>query len=83
MHVGKNVWTKYGNNQFRCGTVVEEKECDGWKFVRVDWIDDDHFEMDRQRLIDLRGKDYRSDWSRIDKIHVFDKNEMIEKINKL
>ena len=83
MHVGKNVWTKYGNHEFRCGTIVEEKMKGKWKFVRVDWIDDHGFEMDRQRLIDLRGEDYRSDWSRIDKIHVFDKNEMIEKINKL
>ena len=83
MHVGKTVWAPYGNTGFRCGTVVEEQMCDGWKYVKVDWVDDHEFKMDRQRLIDLRGKDCRSDWSRIDKVNVFDKETMISKINKL
>lgn len=81
--IGKKVWAKYGNDDFRCGTIVEEKIEDKWKFVRVDWIDDHGFEMDRQRLIDLRGEDFRSDWSRIDKVHIFDKQEILNKINKL
>ena len=53
------------------------------KYVKVDWIDDHEFEMDRQRLIDLRGKDCRSDWRRIDKVKIFDKDKMIEKLSKL
>ena len=81
--IGKTVWRTFGNTGFRCGTVVEEQMCDGWKYVRVDWVDDDEFKMDRQRLINLRGKDWRSDWSRIDKVKVFDKEVMINKINKL
>jgi len=83
MMIGKHVWRKMGNHCFRCGTVVEEEKRGNWLFVRVDWVDDYEFEMDRQRLIDLRGKDYRSDWDRIDKVHVFNKEKMINKISKL
>jgi|TARA_A100000172_G_C2989993_1_gene92474 hypothetical protein len=82
LNIGKKVWTKYGN-AFRAGTVVEEKKCGDWLYVRVDWVDDRQFEMDRQRLLDLRGKDYRSDWSRIDHVNFFNKEEMINKINKV
>ena len=39
--------------------------------------------MDRDRLIKLRGKDCRSDWDRIDKVSLFDKKELVNKINKL
>ena len=81
--IGKTVWAKFGNNSFRCGTVIEERMEDKWKFVRIDWIDDHGFEMDRQRLINLRGQDFRSDWSRVDKVHLFDKQEFLNKINKL
>jgi hypothetical protein len=83
MHIGKTVWAPYGNTGFRCGTILEEQICEKWLYVKVDWVDDHEFEMDRQRLIDLRGKDCRSDWRRIDKVKIFDKDKMIEKINKL
>ena len=83
MLVGKTVWRTFGDNGLRFGTVVEEKKCDGWNYVRVDWVDDHEFQMARQRLIDLRGVDCRSDWDRIDKISVFDKEEIINKISKL
>ena len=60
-----------------------QQKCGDWLYVRVDWVDDRQFEMDRQRLLDLRGKDYRSDWSRIDHVNFFNKEEMINKINKV
>ena len=83
MLVGKTVWRTFGHSSLRFGTVVEEKTCDGWKFVRVNWVEDHEFQMARQRLIDLRGKDCRSNWDRIDKVSIFDKDEIVSKINKL
>ena len=86
-HVGKQVYTLFGNNTLRFGNIVEEKmESDGgpeWKFVRVDWVDDGAFEQDRQRVIQFRGYDKYSDWYRIDKIKVFNCSQMIKKIKKL
>jgi len=83
MHVGKTVWRTFGGDGLRFGTIVEEKMCDGWKYVRVSWVDDHEFQMDRQRLIVLRGMDCRSDWDRIDNVSIFDKEEIVNKINKL
>tara|TARA_R100000231_G_C5224198_1_gene134498 strand:- start:51 stop:302 length:252 start_codon:yes stop_codon:yes gene_type:complete len=83
MLVGKTVWRTFGDNGLRFGTVVEEKKHEGWSYVRVEWVDDYEFEMARQRLIKLRGVDCRSKWDRVDKVKVFDKKEIINKINKL
>ncbi len=81
--IGKTVWTTFGNHSIRFGTVVEEGVCDAWTYVRVNWVDDDVFEMDRQRVIEMRGSDRYSDWYRIDKLSVFDKNELIKTVSKL
>jgi hypothetical protein len=81
--IGKNVWSTYGEGCLRIGKIAEEKMVDKWLFVRVDWVDDHGFDMDRQRLINLRGVDSRSDWSRIDKVSFFEKEKLVAKINKL
>ena len=81
--IGNNVWKKFGNHILRIGKVVEEKYCDKWKYVRIEWIDDEAFEMDRKRVIELRGYDKYSDWYRTDSVHSFNKEEITNKINKL
>ena len=83
MHNGKTVWTNFADHSLRFGKVVVTKTCDDWAYVRVDWIDDAEFEMDRQRVINLRGYDKYSDWYRIDKVSFFDKEKLVTKINKL
>jgi hypothetical protein len=80
--IGKSVWTNFGNS-LRFGSVVELKECGTWSYVRVDWKDDGSFEMDRERVKELRGNDRYSDWYRVDKIGFFDKEALITTINKL
>ena len=81
--IGNTVWTKFGDHHLRLGKVTETKTCGGWAYVRVDWVDDGTFEMDRQRVINLRGYDKYSDWYRIDKVSFFDKEKLVTKINKL
>lgn len=81
--IGNTVWNKFGDHELRFGKVTETKTCGGWSYVRVDWVGDEAFEMDRQRVINLRGYDKYSDWYRIDKISFFDKEELVSKINKL
>ena len=49
---------------------------------RVDCRDDHEFKMARQRLIELRGVDNRSDWDRVDKVAVFNKEELLNKIQR-
>lgn len=81
--VGKSVWMKWTENNLRFGNVIEQKTCNNWVFVKVDWVGDTAFESHRQDIIRLRGYDKYSDWYRIDKVSLFDKESLIEKINKL
>ena len=81
--IGKTVWTNFGDHCLRFGKVAEEKIQNGWAYVRVDWVDDEAFEMDRQRVIELRGYDKFDDWYRIDQISFFKKEGLINTINKL
>lgn len=83
MHNGKVVWTAFGNHGIRFGKILDTKICNRWAYVKIRWIDDHEFEMDRQRVIKLRGYDKYSDWYRIDKVSFFDKEDFINKINKL
>tara|TARA_R100001509_G_C4761607_1_gene179922 strand:- start:47 stop:298 length:252 start_codon:yes stop_codon:yes gene_type:complete len=83
MHIGKNVWTKFGNTCLRFGKIVESKTCGKWLYARVDWIDDEGFEQDRKRVMDMRGYDKYSDWYRIDKLNFFDKESLVNTISKL
>jgi hypothetical protein len=81
--IGNTVWTQFGDHCLRFGKVTEEKIQNGWAFVKVQWTDDHAFEMDRQRVLELRGEDKYSDWYRIDKVSFFDKQDLIKTINKL
>ena len=81
--IGKSVWNKFGNSCLRFGKIVEEKTCGGWVYAKVDWVDDERFEIDRQRVIEMRGYDKYSDWYRIDKLNFFDKEGLVNTINKL
>jgi len=81
--IGKTVWTKFGDHCLRFGKVVEERIQNGWAEVRVDWVDDEAFEMDRQRVMELRGYDKYSDWLRIDRVSFFNKEGLVKTISKL
>jgi hypothetical protein len=81
--IGKTVWTKFGDHCLRFGKVVEERESNGWAEVRVDWVGDEAFEMDRQRVMELRGYDKFSNWYRVDQVSFFSKEELVKTINKL
>ena len=47
--IGKNVWNKFGNSCLRFGKITEAKTCGKWVYAKVDWVDDEGFEMDQQR----------------------------------
>ena len=81
--VGKTVNHIYGINALRFGIITEEKTENNWKYAKIKWFDDEGFEMDRQRVIDLRGYDKYSDWYRIDQLKLIDLDETIKTLNKL
>ena len=83
--VGKPVYNIWRERHIRFGVVIEEKNEDKWKYVRVDWKDDDAFEMDRKRVTDLRNveMDPKYEWYRIDEIKVFNPVKMLLTIGKV
>ena len=83
--IGKSVYTVWGNKSLRFGTVVEERTENNWKFVKVDWKNDDAYEMDRKRVTELRNLevDSKYDWHRADSVVVFEPSEMITTLKKL
>jgi len=83
--VGKPVYNIWRERHIRFGIVIEEKNEDKWKYVRVDWKDDDAFEMDRKRVTDLRNveMDPKYEWYRIDEIKVFNPVKMLLTIGKV
>ncbi len=74
-----NIW--HGVPRF--GRVIEEKTENNWKFVKVDWAEDHEFEIDRQRVIRLRGYDKYSEWYRADKVRVINPSKLIDKLSEL
>lgn len=83
--IGKSVYTVWGNKSLRFGTVIEERTENNWKFVKVDWKNDDAYEMDRKRVTELRNLevDSKYDWHRADSVVVFEPSEMITTLKKL
>ena len=76
-----NVWGGFP----RFGRVIEEKIENKWRFVKVDWVKDDAFEMDRGRVLKLRNQtsDEKYDWYRSDKVRVIDPSKLIDKLSEL
>jgi hypothetical protein len=81
--IGDTVWAKFGDHGLRLGKIEEKKMCNNWAYVRVNWVSDTAMEMDRARVMELRGYDKYSDWYRIDKVSFFDKEKLVTIINKL
>jgi hypothetical protein len=83
--VGKSVYTVWGNRSLRFGTVIEERTENKWKFVKVDWKNDEAYEMDRKRVTDLRNLevDSKYDWHRTDHIVVIEPLKMMTTLSKL
>ena len=83
--IGKPVYNIWRERHIRFGVVLEEKIENKWKYVRVDWKDDEAFEMDRDRVTVLRNMeiDPKYEWYRVDKIKVFNPVKMVLTIGKV
>ncbi len=83
--IGKSVYAIWGGRNLRFGTVIEERTENKWKFVKVNWKDDEAYEMDRDRVTELRNieVDSKYDWHRADNVVVFEPSEMITTLKKL
>ena len=83
--IGKPVYKIWATNALRFGNVTAEKTKDNWKYVRVDWKNDEAYKMDIERVVKLRNIEYdeEHEWHRIDNVRFFDPLKMTNTIGKL
>ena len=83
--IGKAVYKIWATNALLFGNVTAEKTKDGWKYVRVDWKNDEAYKMDVTRVVKLRNVEYdkEHEWHRIDHVKFFNPLEMVETLGKL
>ena len=82
--ISKPVYQSWGGT-LRFGNVAEEKTERGWKFYKVDWVDDELHERAITSMLSLRRGTYDAshEWHRTDHVRFFEPDEMISTINKL
>ncbi len=74
-----NIWA----GTVRYGIVRDSKECNGWAYLKCDWIGDDAYENDIDRVCQLRNVERKDDWIRVDKVRFININKHINKLSKL
>ena len=69
----------------RFGRVIEEKIENNWRYVKVNWVNDEAFEMDHRRVLKLRNiKVYEKfDWYRSDKVRIINLSKLISTLSEL
>ena len=83
--IGKPVYKVWATNALRFGNVTAEKTKDNWKYVRVDWKNDEAYKMDIERVVKLRSIEYdeEHEWHRIDSVKFFDPLKMTATLGKI
>ncbi len=88
MNLGEAVFQNYGGLH-RYGKVIEVKENlkgDGWKWVKVDWVDDDRYENSQRWKANMRGEhpDYFiPEYYRSDDLQTINLNDAIHTLLRL
>ena len=69
----------------RFGRVIEEKIENNWRYVKVNWVNDEAFEMDHRRVLKLRNMkvDEKFDWYRSDKVRIINLSKLISTLSDL
>ena len=75
----RNIW----NDNTRYGIIRESKSENGWLYVKCKWIGDEKYEMDANRVSELRGIEKKENWTRIDKVKFIDIDQEINKLATL
>ena len=77
------VWTAYGN-VLRFGRITDSKEEGGWRFHKILWSNDTAYEAHTEWLQKLRpGENYEKEWYRVDEVHSFLPEQVMETILRL
>ncbi len=76
---------QFWSRTLRFGNVAEERTERGWKYYKVNWVDDGAYKQAIQSMLSLRRDEYdpSHEWYRRDHINFFEPESMIKRINML
>ena len=76
---------QFWSRTLRFGNVAEERTERGWKYYKVNWVDDGLYEQTIANMLSLRRDEYdpSHEWYRRDHINFFEPESMIKRINML
>lgn len=81
-----NVYQLYGN-EFRLGSILKEKADEsGWKFFKIQWVNDERYEKAndwKEHLRNLSKGSLHKEWYRCDEVSLFDALELQGKLDSL
>ena len=82
-HIGKSVFHVWNIRDIHFGKVVDEKTENNWKFLLVEWVDDQGYENSKKEATNPKETSNYPNWHRIDSVRVFEPEEMMASLNKL
>ena len=82
-HIGKSVFHVWNIRDIHFGKVVDEKTENDWKFLQVEWVDDQEYENSKKEATNPKETSNYPNWHRIDSVRVFEPTEMIASLRKL
>jgi len=82
-YIGKSVYNIWDAQGIRFGSVVDEKMDGSWKFLLVEWVNDDNFTQSKKEATNPKEAPNYPNWYRVDNIKVFKPEEMISSLRKL
>ena len=61
----------------------DEKTENNWKFLLVEWVDNQEYEISKKEVTNPKEKSNYPNWHRIDSVKVFEPEEMMASLRKL
>ena len=81
--IGKSVFHVWNIRDIHFGKVVDEKTENDWKFLLVEWVDNQEYEISKKEATNPKEKSNYPNWHRIDSVKVFEPEEMMASLRKL
>ena len=82
-HIGKSVFHVWNIRDIHFGKVVDEKTENDWKFLLVEWVDNEEYENSKKEATNSKEASNYPNWLRIDSVRVFEPAEMMASLRKL
>jgi len=82
-YIGKAVYNIWDAQSIRFGSVVKEKMEENWKYLLVDWVNDEKFTQAKKDSSSSKEVHNFPEWHRVDNIKVFQPEDMISSLRKL